>query len=966
MITPLPLLLALSVPDPEELNKRARMGGDLQPQNTPVSIRDRDLSVGNCDYHFESGVVLPIKAGRRENQRNAGVVFQGEGSVTVHFDTRADAWAFANHMVLKGNYSADEMRAVALEGADFTTPISRGVVVSTHADVNDLLIPPRKGDREEIKNYDAILVVEDKRHTGAFLKAGATLPNRLSNWIAGGLDPRPRIAQEILTSEFGGLAWDERMVVADFLTDSHYNVARGPDSVAVGPNDRWLSCLVDPTGALEQGEHSTVFAHGRDPDQNYHRVRFTGAGYPVDKREDPDVPGLRARDFEAIEARVKVDARPIRLRKYIRAQVRSRLTFEAQRDGAQILVLNMPRYEGRENTFQIHLIADRRGNALSWTALNSDIFGGQMTGDPASLASVDTDPDKGSTTSSSSQSTSSSGVDSTAANSTASDATDNSEDGSGLSLSSDPGSTFTDDTVNMSVDRAGQDYPILVLLPEPLEAGEQVDIVMDWETQWNFIQMGSQGAGGEVQSLGPTTGFRNLLPELWPQAAGTRWDHETTVTTPSLYNYNVAISGETIRENWDQEVELMTLTVRGQDDLRPGVAMGKWNTHEEPPAFGYPGVRIHLNPAEAYSLEEIAPELRRVLGFYARLMPELPVDEFEIYQGRDLTFTRDRNEPGDGMLEINQLIGRGGGTGANTLYRELDPFTGQTMLSRELARRYWDGLVQPGGARDAWLAWVMPEVYSAFYVRGVQGTQPYFEWMETLRGYLEDPQEQVDRLGVPQNMRPALDLTDTGTEGTRGWYGGLAQRFYGLYVMGNMLRYRVGEDVYYKALDRVLTARKHNFITTEMLQEALEYHSGQDLDDFFDFWVYQGIIPGVTVEVLHQDDGTLRGCIQSDVPFGSFDLPVTVDDQEGFRRVGALVDVDNGHGQFEVPGRTADFNVMADPEGLILLTSREVREVKDLSHCWITPPPPQPETTPDTSEDPSTGEDTGSPTAPTE
>lgn len=945
-MTPLiPLLLAslqAKAPPAEELNKRARLGGDLHVEADVVTVKDRRVQVGNCAYHLEEGIVLPIKAGRGEFQRNSGVVFDGKGTVTVRFDTRADAWAFANHMVIAGGADPEEMRDIAENGGSFTTSIKRGVMISTHADVNDLLIPARdaKAKRDEIFNYDMVMVVNDKRTAVPYLKAGAVLPNRVATLLAGGLDVRPRIAQEMLMTSWGGLPWDERLIVADFLSDESYGLT-------AGAQDKWLTCFKDAGGTMSLGEETTVFTHGVDSDQVYRRVRVTGQGYAEEKRIDPQTPGLRERTVDPVQAKVKVEARPVRLRKYIDVQVRSRLTFKANRDGAQMVVLNLPRFEARENTFKVNFIADRQGNELSWTSLNSDLFGTGSDQDVVAMVDGDTEASPNGAGAVSDVATGDGGLGTDAGANT--DTVDggigsgDDQDGSGLALNTDPSNNFQDTWTDMSVDRSSVPYPVLILFDEPLEEGEEIDINMDWEAQWNFVQAASAGVGGEIKSLGPTTGFRNLLPDVWPTNGGTRWDHETTITAPSLYNFGMAATGETIRENWDSDMELMTITVRGEGDLRPGMAVGKWTTYEEPPAFGFPAVRIHVNPAEAYALDLLAPELRRVLGFYDRLMPEIEVDEFEIYQGRDMSFgARGRNEPGDGMLEINQIMGRGGGTGANTLYRNLDPYMDQTLLSRELGRRYWDGLVQPGGVREQWMSWVMPDVYSAFYVRGVQGTQAYFDWMETLRQYLEDQNDRQDYLGVPLRTVNSFGLTDNGTEGTQNGTGGLAQRYYGLYVMGNMLRYRVGENVYYKALDYMLMSRKDNFVTTEHFLTALEQFSGQELDDFFDFWVHGGFIPGVTVETVTTGD-TVRGCVVSDVPFGKFDVPISVDDMDGFRRVGALVDVDHGHGQFEVSDRQDEVSVVVDPNGLILLTKREVKEVDSLDHCWREPEPePEP------------------------
>jgi aminopeptidase N len=135
------------------------------------------------------------------------------------------------------------------------------------------------------------------------------------------------------------------------------------------------------------------------------------------------------------------------------------------------------------------------------------------------------------------------------------------------------------------------------------------------------------------------------------------------------------------------------------------------------------------------------------------------------------------------------------------------------------------------------------------------------------------------------------------------------------------------------ALDRLARRRMGGWITTEDLQAVMEETSGIDLADFFDYWVHGGRVPEVEISVLLQssDTGTtLTGCVQTDQPFGSFDLPVRVTDQAGEREIEALVDVDDGVGQFTVPGRAEDVQVAADPDGQLLLYERKVKVVDAL------------------------------------
>ena len=83
------------------------------------------------------------------------------------------------------------------------------------------------------------------------------------------------------------------------------------------------------------------------------------------------------------------------------------------------------------------------------------------------------------------------------------------------------------------------------------------------------------------------------------------------------------------------------------------------------------------------------------------------------------------------------------------------------------------------------------------------------------------------------------------------------------------------------------------------------------------------------------EDGTheVHGCIESDVPFGSFDVPVVLED--GTDELAALVDVDNGYGRFKVSGRTADVDTQLDPTNQLIFYDRQVKKVasKDALSC---------------------------------
>ena len=254
----------------------------------------------------------------------------------------------------------------------------------------------------------------------------------------------------------------------------------------------------------------------------------------------------------------------------------------------------------------------------------------------------------------------------------------------------------------------------------------------------------------------------------------------------------------------------------------------------------------------------------------------------------------------------------------------------QHMIARQVAHQYWGQWVGPNSSRETWLTDALAEAYAVFYLRAALGKEHYDNWVAHARDLIESPTERTESMNQTNRRRRPLSLTSH--SGLSDLNSHLFSR-YGFFVVAHQLRLRVGDQAYFMGLDRLARRRMKGWVTTEDLQAVMEETSGIDLADFFDYWVHGGRVPEVTVSVLMEageTGSTLTGCIQTDQPFGSFDMPVSVTDKAGEREVEALVDVDDGLGRFTVPGRDADAKVAADPEGQLLLYERKVKIVKSL------------------------------------
>jgi hypothetical protein len=478
-------------------------------------------------------------------------------------------------------------------------------------------------------------------------------------------------------------------------------------------------------------------------------------------------------------------------------------------------------------------------------------------------------------------------------------------------------------------------YEVLVLLPKPVAEGEQTQIRVKWKAKWRYSNISSAN-----RQLGPTTGMHPYLPELLPSPGGTAWKTKTRFGIPPQFFWtnSGAISGVT-REEKTNEDGWRWVVVESEHARGSVVGTGKWADHTEPSAKDMPGVRVHLLTGDAWGLEEFPPEIRRVVSFLQRFLPKYPEEEVEMVQSHAGFATTwgaygwDQQASGVVGIRTFKVSDVVGGAPSSDVRKTI----AQQMIARQVAHQYWGQSIGPNSSRETWLTSALAEAYAVFYLRAALGKEHYERWVDRARDLIESPTERSGSEGQVNRRRRALSLTSNSALSDVNSH--VISR-YGFFIVAHQLRLRVGDQAYFRALDRLAQRRMGSWITTEDLQAVMEETAGVDLSDFFDFWVHGGRVPEVTISVLQEvsEDGTkITGCVQSDQAFGSFDLPVRITDQAGDRKVEALVDVDHGVGSFSVPARTEDVKVEADPDGQLLLYERVVKQVKVLPEACDLP-----------------------------
>ena len=969
----------LAVDLPEESDVLRRMWDEMADLRLGSDARWADNTLiddGVCRAVFTNGIFVPVLSGGKGTvpERTVGAVYFGEGELQMRFPDKGDALAFANHMHVKAGVPRAELEPIVEGGQPWVSPFQRSILLTADKQLDTILrrLDPVGGgvvDQGEVVTEarergvdETFVVTSSKGEFAAKALARNILPDRRRALQRSGMDPISMLRFDRMLHDHFNVPWSQLRLMAEFKTPQRFHVAAPTAYVGNKSNDTWLTCFRDGLDHADTGLRSQAMAHGTDPDGRRNLVKFAGQRFADLEGDGPGPPS----PIQADSAEVEIEMKPLKRSLYVEGTVQSTLDFIATEDGAQHLVLRLPRHEAIRGHFDLLKLELADGTPLQYLQLGSgratnfkegtyDLSAARIVANAQATNSANT-ADGG-------------GVSSGGG-------------GGGLSANTDLGSPDTISGVSPGGDFVGIDesmqnatsfafdavmgskMDLLIVLPEPLTAGETVSVKLDWKARWQYAawgaiygqQSGDTGEGGggsnvvsQWRPLGTTTGPRTFLPEILPLKGGTEWDFKVKVTAPPK-RMDLAMSGDT-RNEWLDEGNWLWVESRGRDSRRPAVSAGRWRFYEEPPAQGLPGVRVHL--FNSSGLQSFPAEVRRIFVFMKRFMPLPDLWEVEVYEGQSTVLrdalTQARDLAPAGMVGVEKVT-LGSGVTQTSYVEEAYPQLGRTQLARQVVSQVWGQVVAPASERDAWVHEALVEAFGYFYVRAAlqeEGFEAFENRLEYVRQSIENPIERNNnREAVNSKVdgnRFFLSLTDGGSFATD---KPKLFRAYSFYVLGRMLRERIGDQAFFRAIDRLGRRNEGRRITTEQLQAAFEETSGRDLSDFFHYWVRGGFVPKVKLEYtkVPQDDGdvTVLGCVTTDVPFGRFDLPVAIgtgklkkdidnpDDlkKAGEDAVGGMINVIDGRGPFIVRDVKPDASVVPDPFGLIVAYQRKSVEVE--------------------------------------
>ncbi|HMF56761.1 MAG TPA: M1 family metallopeptidase, partial [Pyrinomonadaceae bacterium] len=155
------------------------------------------------------------------------------------------------------------------------------------------------------------------------------------------------------------------------------------------------------------------------------------------------------------------------------------------------------------------------------------------------------------------------------------------------------------------------------------------------------------------------------------------------------------------------------------------------------------------------------------------------------------------------------------------------PFSPNILVAHELAHSWFGDLVTCKNWANLWLNEGFATFMEAVFIEEQRG---HLAYLTEMRGnqysYFNEDEVKYRRPLVYDRYQSPNDLLDTTTYKK------------GAFVI-HMLREQVGDEAFWKALNRYLNKYKYQNVDSSDLQKVFEEVSGQKLDWFFEQWVYK-------------------------------------------------------------------------------------------------------------------------------
>lgn len=177
----------------------------------------------------------------------------------------------------------------------------------------------------------------------------------------------------------------------------------------------------------------------------------------------------------------------------------------------------------------------------------------------------------------------------------------------------------------------------------------------------------------------------------------------------------------------------------------------------------------------------------------------------------------------------------------------------QTLVAHELSHHWFGNQVTCNNAGDMWLNEGWASYCEALYMEHFHGEEAYHTYVNNNHRTVVNSAHNEDGgywalSDIPHSLTYSTTVYDKGA------------------LVAHNLRQYMGDELFFPAIKNYLSAYAEDNATTAQFRDHLSDHSGIDLSDFFDNWVYHGGFPQYSIDsVKYMNDEVVVGISQESV-----------------------------------------------------------------------------------------------------
>ncbi len=169
-------------------------------------------------------------------------------------------------------------------------------------------------------------------------------------------------------------------------------------------------------------------------------------------------------------------------------------------------------------------------------------------------------------------------------------------------------------------------------------------------------------------------------------------------------------------------------------------------------------------------------------------------------------------------------------------------FTSDPLVAHELAHQWWGDLLTCKDWSHGWLNEGFATYFEALWTEHHKGIDEFrYEMFQNAQNYFQEDKENYRRPIVTKTYTQPFSLFDRH-----------------LYEKGSlilhMIRFLLGDALWWKAIHHYCTKHKAQCVETSDFMKAIEEATGQNLEWFFDEWVFKGGHPELKVSYKWDDE----------------------------------------------------------------------------------------------------------------